>query len=165
MISPSRIAELRKMVDEATPGPWFFGKDRWGVAVTIRDTSGAHDEDCRHVEDGKCAGCWDDPTEIIATAKDSTTPGDQFENDGAFIAACREAVPALLDEIERLQKIEERANELLDVFAQASNEKYRHSQEGGLTQASRSLHEGIAEGYDRAKTALRAILTGENDNG
>lgn len=80
LITPEKIAELRVLLAEATPGPWIV------VGYPYHEQVGAHFKISR----------W----EAYPLAK--TTDAD-----ASLIAALRNAAPALLDEIERLRASEQ----------------------------------------------------------
>ena len=104
MITPSRIAELRKLADEATPGPWS-----WVPA-----------------EDDDLYDWLSAPTDELMMHSIDSDEGSWIaveERNALFIAACREAVPALLDEIERLQTENEELSETLRVNAESADEE------------------------------------------
>ena len=69
--------ELRKLCDEATPGPWMYN---------------SHYEVIQDMQD----------KQLNAVARKGNAP-ENWSN-MAFIAAARSAIPALLDEIDRLNK-------------------------------------------------------------
>lgn len=79
-MSPAEIAALRKLADAATPGPWAVEDER-GEVVT------------RH---------WQGETPVVC-GPPRARGWDLDPEDAAFIAAARTAVPALLDEVERLR--------------------------------------------------------------
>lgn len=85
MIDSARIAELRRICSEATPGPWdqFFIGSVAGKSVRI-------------YHEPKDAACIDIAHIPIGWFGDGSNP--------EFIAAARTALPELLDEIERLRK-------------------------------------------------------------
>lgn len=79
------IKELRELLDKITPGEWgtaYRRGDDWNSVVYPKDALG--DEICQ---------CFHDPNNI-----------DECEANTRFIAAARNAMPALLDEVERLRK-------------------------------------------------------------
>lgn len=81
---------LRDLASAATPGPWKFdGIDIFQLTDAGKGYPLDRYEDSRDVAVGRCQTCG--------------TRDDAIEDvDAAFIAAARSAVPALLDEIERL---------------------------------------------------------------
>lgn len=93
------LAELRRLAESATPGPWFpvDHTDVWNDATFI---TGCHR--------GGVGVDWD---EMIANA--------------AFIAAAREAVPALLDQIDTLTRERTAKSELAEIDAQLEAELVR----------------------------------------
>jgi uncharacterized protein (DUF885 family) len=75
-------AALRALADAATPGPWEVERDPYG------------DDDYPVSANGR----------YLCVSPDDGVRGGHSEADAAFIAAARDAVPALLDEVERLRK-------------------------------------------------------------
>lgn len=75
------LADLREVVDAATPGPWIQGED-YGFILAKRE--GVNE--------------WGDPNDVIILQDCET------DEDGRFIAWSRVAVPILLDEVDRLRK-------------------------------------------------------------
>lgn len=119
-MTPEQLQHLRDLADAATPGPWERG-DRYHV-------QGAHFCECgpqygpliseqrmdingemmlAHVhrsedpwwDHGIVASTPNGPRYIV---NDTSEYGTMRPADAEFIAACREAVPALLDLIDRL---------------------------------------------------------------
>lgn len=92
-LTDAKLAEWRKLCEAATAGPWyardceFMGEGTGCWHAQLRRAS---------VEEEKAAG---QPDEMTLFGTTSCT-----EEDAHFIAAAREAVPALLDEVERLRK-------------------------------------------------------------
>ena len=83
MISNENLQQWRALADAATPGPWSA--------------------ETGHGETGP--NYIDSPSGVVAYVYDSyrgTLPN--AEADAAFIAAAREAVPALLAEVDRLRR-------------------------------------------------------------
>lgn len=72
-MTPAEIAQLRALAEAATCGPWEAGPE--GGSVLSPNMGPMHGR-------------------LVA--------GQTYPKDAAFIAACRTAVPALLDEVERL---------------------------------------------------------------
>lgn len=77
MIPKSKLEEWKKLADSATPGPWEVYNGGWHLGIEAADGSIASVEHC-DAFDGKPSA--------------------------AFIAASREAVPALIEEVERLRE-------------------------------------------------------------
>lgn len=81
---------LRKLAEEATAGPWFVVGEPWNAGAPWI-IAGSEDPHCAEpvcdlvleIDHGECANA---------------------EANAAFIAAAREAVPALLDENDRLRE-------------------------------------------------------------
>lgn len=90
-MTPAELAELRRIEQAATPGPWgveYDGPDGACVRTEQPET------DMPHLSKEKHVACY--------------CFNGQLENpeaDATFIAAARNALPALLDEVERLQAI------------------------------------------------------------
>src|SRR5262245_26742525 len=85
VISADQLAAWRKLAEEATEGPWRLDSAK---RFEFREP--------------------DDPGDQALVGGDDTCPGIVWEHgptgtaNAAFIAAARTAVPALLDEVERL---------------------------------------------------------------
>ena len=123
-MTPERIAELRRLADAATKGPWE-AKDDYPEVKIVSDYQ---------VEGAGEVANW------IATVDDSPDFGDdeaevaeRNQANGLFIAAARSAVPELLDaleardaEIESLKGLSEAAIKALsDVAVQLAELKAR----------------------------------------
>lgn len=90
-IGDETLANLRRLAEAATPGPW-----KWYDAPGVK---------------------WDDPKSCSFDSRQPnrtapyyctgphTDTSEQAATDAAFIAAAREAVPALVAEIERLRDL------------------------------------------------------------
>ena len=97
--------QLRKLAAEATPGPWDYQPGDW-TCEGHRDDEGR----CYHHQAAQYQECndgfWAPGPDVNGLAKLPT--GDDMDTwhfspeDATFIAASREAVPALLDERDRL---------------------------------------------------------------
>lgn len=83
-IDDKEIIRLWAFSNTATPGPWEVGDDPAEDAATLRARP------CKH------GGDPEDPVDVIL-------PFGRAFSDARFIAAAREAVPKLLDEVERLR--------------------------------------------------------------
>jgi len=88
----SELPALRALYEKATPGPWLqhlvddtIVIDRFSAEIAHTFPEGGEDDDV-----------------------DFATDTEQRERDAAFIAAARTALPAALDEIERLRAENER---------------------------------------------------------
>lgn len=85
---------LRQLADAATPGPWKLGEPQWrrgpwpGTPSYKQPVTHPHGTVCNTYR-----GVWVDVNKGLVCTDDP---------DGAFIAAAREAVPALLDDRDRL---------------------------------------------------------------
>lgn len=75
------IDKLKKLADAATPGPWC-----WGMRYVAQP---AKENGYRFIAQHPMA--------------ETAVEGEQWEADAAFIAASREMIPALIEEVERLQ--------------------------------------------------------------
>lgn len=76
MIDADKMAELRRLAEEATPGPWRTSERE----LTIEDEEGQWVADCHGFNLGR-----------------------PHAANAAFIAAAHTALPVLLDEVERLR--------------------------------------------------------------
>jgi hypothetical protein len=89
-MTPADIAELRALEQAATPGPWRW---RFQSIEQLSDSGQGYPldfyPDCDTIQESQCHECG---TRIGPT-----------DANGAFIAAARTAVLALLDELERLR--------------------------------------------------------------
>lgn len=83
MIPKSKIEEWRQIANGATPGPWSYDRDEGEIHADSRSTS-----------DGE-------PWHVVPAQAE----GHIKTNDGLFVALSREAVPALIEEVERLHKV------------------------------------------------------------
>ena len=84
----ARIAELKALADAATPGPWRIG--------SLESYDGYSGKPYRNVWQGQ-----DDAARIIARAiLDQGNEQTDVDADAMFIAAAREAIPALLADLE-----------------------------------------------------------------
>jgi len=81
-LSDERIAEIRERCDKATPGPWSVDEESGDVWVP---------------------SIW----RSVAIIEDLDLPLVNPAADRAFIAAARADMPDLLDEVERLRRLEE----------------------------------------------------------
>jgi hypothetical protein len=99
--SPARIAELRALAEKATKGPW---------RQHLVDDTVIIDYDGNTIAETFPEGGVDDKI-------DYDTDTEQREHNAAFIAAARDALPAALDEIERLRAENEKLREALKPFA------------------------------------------------
>lgn len=87
MIPEDKLAEYRKLVEDATPGPWNAHRTTnddgsWLIAI---DAFNNNDSDYL--------------IKLTGNAESN------YWNDGEFISASRTMVPSLLDEVERLKNI------------------------------------------------------------
>lgn len=99
MIHKSQLASWRAVCEAATPGPWRNGI---GGVVQLSDAGKGYPLDYY-------PGCAD----VVTT--DGADSVVATENDLEFIAAARTAMPALLDEVERLRKLVGEACDLADI--------------------------------------------------
>ena len=101
MIDDAKRAEWRRLADEATPGPWCSARDgnqyiETSYLPTAQLVGASRIEEIRRP--------WN-PHAYVSfgiTAEDHET-ARFLDADADFIAAAREAVPALLDEVARLR--------------------------------------------------------------
>lgn len=88
MYSSEDLAELKKLCEKATPGPWVLGSeadpDLYRGAETIACASGS-------------MVLWD---RVLAVLNHHFP----YEADSAFIAAARTALPKLIEEVETLRE-------------------------------------------------------------
>ncbi len=101
-MTPEERAELRKLADAATPGPWRAC--------------------CDHQPDSHpCRLVTTDDDGVLSDLVATTHVEDELgrKDDQRFIAGARAAVPALLDEVDRL---ESRQQEHLQLIAKLTRE-------------------------------------------
>lgn len=98
---PEQRAEWRRLAEAATEGKWFIVRYGDGDSYVI------HSDDERRI--------FFPPSPIGFSASPGSL-GDpaQIKADMKFVAAARTAVPALLDEVERLEEIRAAAQDVLD---------------------------------------------------
>lgn len=106
-MSPHDIAELRRLLTMATPGPWYLTGAPWFTSVY-----------------GVLAGSPDGNVGyLIADCDDWGGPRDEYDGpakladkaaDAALIVAAVNALPALLDRVKRLEAASQKAAELID---------------------------------------------------
>lgn len=96
-LTPEKIAELRTLAEKAIKGPWYA------------DTTSSHDgfgryltSEVRSVEDNRVVVEFSNSNGTIEQLDETRIDTEAFAN-AALIAASREAVPQLLDEVERLR--------------------------------------------------------------
>lgn len=88
------IAELRRLLAAATPGPWIAGESDWEVdAVSFTEHGDDCVEDCTGLHNGMIVECGRD--------YDLGT-----KNDRDLIVAAINALPGLLDELERPEALQ-----------------------------------------------------------
>lgn len=88
-ITAAQLAEWDRLGRAATPGPWHHGETDGQEAITASDSYGLLAME--PTASSAASGSW------------SIYGGDDAVADFAFIAAAREAVPALIAEIRRLR--------------------------------------------------------------
>jgi len=131
-----RLAEIRKLEQAATPGPWVIGiYERYGwPGFTIRDMQGpTHEEAMR---------------------------------DADFIAAARDDIPYLLAEIDRLDAEEARLGAALIEAALVERRASLALKQGHLHQAPAGADQTWADAltaYEAAVDALLAFLEEATD--
>jgi hypothetical protein len=106
---PSWVVELQKLADVSTPGPWHVG--------AADDTSSAS---AGYVATEKVPGHgWPSSDKVVAITF-LQTPGfampEREEENADFIAAAREGVPRLCDEVKRLIDQRDRLRASLSKF-------------------------------------------------
>jgi hypothetical protein len=84
------LQQWRAMSEKASPGPWCH----------VQTLTPAGEVHCDIVRAG--------PQQVILAHDGDGGDADFYEHDAVFIAASREAVPALIAEVERLRSIEQR---------------------------------------------------------
>jgi hypothetical protein len=95
-ITPEYLAELAKLCEAATPGPWLYRpleNDDWGYVRSTRQADGWHPVVATARDGGVCSQDEWDAHRVAKT--------DPFGPNAEFIAASREAIPRLIGEIER----------------------------------------------------------------
>lgn len=100
------LVEMRRMLEETPPSPWTCVRRVIASVSTLKPISGI---DPNHVgfEVGYCGPAWGhflvlaDGREIMVETSHEDEPSDLV----GFIAAARTALPALLDEVERLRTL------------------------------------------------------------
>lgn len=90
-MTPEYLARLKELCDKATPGPW----DHNECIITEYDK---YDIDSHR-------GGSPNSYECINYVLDWAEPDSKAIADAQFIAAAREAIPALIQEVERLNRI------------------------------------------------------------
>lgn len=113
------LAALRALCDAATPGPWEAGFYNKVISVPL---SNEHMRIEREIDamgevPPESHPVWDSlPNTFVCFAPTigGDTPTAQGLIDARFIAAAREALPALLDEVERLRAENERLRDFYD---------------------------------------------------
>lgn len=92
MISNDQIQRWRELTAAATPGPWRW---RFNCVEQVSDGGNGYPidfyPDCETIQESKCHEC-------------GTRIGPSDDN-GQFIAITREAVPMLVEEVERLRSM------------------------------------------------------------
>lgn len=159
-MTPEKIAEWRGMCAEATPGPW---RDVKSVARVVRDRQGAGDQtgsvdiaDCGDMKDKELV-----PFNAV-----------RWRADAKLIAAARTALPAALDEIERLKDCVLAANREVAFLLKAKEHAHEETSEAEhRTMTSQREVERLRAGIQRVidgrysctedySTALEIILDG-----
>lgn len=93
-MTPEELQAIRELVNKATPGPWRHDDRSGCTAVRTDETNGLN-------RDHEDVICFSNKGAKFDGMK--WTMDEQTRLDFAFIAWCREGVPRLLDEIERLR--------------------------------------------------------------
>lgn len=92
------LDKLKALEQAATPGPWESRKE------TVKSSRGRQSEDYFTIHDSN--GCWVVGATVdlcMATERGDQCTNDMTNEDAAFIAEARTAVPELIAEVERLQ--------------------------------------------------------------
>lgn len=90
-MTPDDLDRWQALADKATCGPWQVLLDgrSWAGTVVVADAAGH-------------------PVTVVSSAPDD----DDAKDDAEFIAATRDAVPALIAEVQRLRLMEQRGRAL-----------------------------------------------------
>lgn len=86
---PELAERLRKLEAKATPGPWEIG---YGIEATIQSTDG-------------CVAIMQDGTTVPVDLDAPDDPGS-MEANAALIVALHNALPEIIEKLERLEKLE-----------------------------------------------------------
>lgn len=105
------LDKLRALAAAATPGPWFFTYSRIVSEPRLREYDAIERTFPDDIgDDDPRWGALPEPNVAYVTPSFGDTATDQCAADAAFIAAARDAVPALCDEVERLRGALAKAN-------------------------------------------------------
>lgn len=135
--TPDQYAEWRRLADEATDGPW----EAYSLPAVP-------------------PGQW----QMVGVGQVDNEMGHRieamFDDDAAFIAAARSAVPALLDEVERLtDRVDELRSQIgIEVRARQEWESNAAEAEGRIEAAEAELSNVQAD-YDRRGERLWRLAT------
>lgn len=112
-IPADQLARWRALVEKATPGPWQVEWNDYPVGDIRRKPDGvtAGREDPAWEGDDYC------PLRNIVTTDGGVYCYDKSGANEEFIAEARTALPLLLDEIERLQKVNEEMADSMGLLA------------------------------------------------
>ena len=117
------IKRLRELCEKATPGPWRADTCGYGDFTPDRACS------IRQVSESAESGFWG----IVHDTSYDDCCHMMRATDAAFIVEARNALPALLDELERLRARDVEARELLD----HAEEELGFAKDETMTQAAR----------------------------
>lgn len=98
-MTPEYLARLKKLCDKATPGPWGIEKlekNSYPSRIIFSPNKRAWDENDEE---------YNSICEFNQSAEYGYGCDSHVENDSDFIVESREAVPALIQEVERLNRI------------------------------------------------------------
>lgn len=119
------IAELRRLHEAATPGPWAIEScgekgDGSNMIGVLYDPD--VDPDCERPLAGWVPACRPGSDDFIEYYVDETVAECEHRNpksgqDAALIAATRNALPRLLDAVERAAKMEGEIDQLIDALS------------------------------------------------
>lgn len=113
MISDEQLKQWRKLAEKATTGPW---KREGGVPPSVVTEAfwraDSFPENRKIYNDTNLIGIYMG----ICRGNEKTTDWEGQWNDLEFIAASRESVPALIDEVERMREDAELAARLTDAL-------------------------------------------------
>lgn len=132
MITTEQIAELRRLCEAATPGPWV--RSKYGFNILTHDSELST---CTQRYTGDKKPTEEEMAVMVANA--------------AFIAAARTALPALLDEVERMQRERREDIALMEETLQAEKigiariEK-AEAEAGAMREALAELTEAVRRG-------------------
>ncbi|GIM45942.1 hypothetical protein DNHGIG_14910 [Collibacillus ludicampi] len=102
-MNKEQLQAIRERVNRATPGPWSIHREDVGDDVVFYVPTMIKSEKRTIVDSDGGLISWSEPC-----------TSEQVEADAEFIAHAREDVPALLNEVERLEEENRRFREALE---------------------------------------------------